>query len=135
MALMTYPTLPVGLDVTADFKGGGSVPIGKPIANTSCYVLDPHLQLQPVGLPGELMVGGVQVCRGYLKRPDLTAEKFIPNPYAAGRPLHSRLYRTGAHSSVPPSSWARTCVEMCAPDIANVHQKQPKTEPPRSLLR
>lgn len=92
--------------MTADFKGGGSVPIGKPIANTSCYVLDAHLQLQPVGLPGELMVSGVQVCRGYLKRPDLTAEKFIPNPYAAGRPLHSRLYRTGVHFSVSASySW------------------------------
>ena len=81
--------------MTADFKGGASVPIGRPIANTNCYVLDANLQLQPVGLPGELMVSGVQVCRGYLKRPDLTAEKFIPSPYAAGRPLHDRLYRTG----------------------------------------
>ena len=84
-----------GYDVTAEFKGGASVPIGRPIANTSCYVLDTNLQLQPIGLPGELMVSGVQVCRGYLKRPDLTAEKFIPNPYAAGRPLHDRLYCTG----------------------------------------
>ena len=88
--------LPItGYDVTAEFKGGASVPIGRPIANTSCYVLDANLQLQPVGLPGELMVSGVQVCRGYLKHPDLTAKMFIPNPYAAGRPLHDRLYRTG----------------------------------------
>lgn len=80
------------------------MPIGRPIANTHCYILDANLQLQPMGLPGELMVSGVQVSRGYMKRPDLTAEKFIPNPYAAGRPLHDRLYRTGCHP------FARLCV-------------------------
>ena len=85
-----------GYDVTAEFKGGATVPIGQPIANMRCYVLDAQLQLVPVGVPGELMVSGIQLARGYLKRPDLTAEKFIPNPYAGGEPHHDRLYRTGA---------------------------------------
>ena len=48
-----------------------------------------------MGVPGELMVSGIQLARGYLKRPDLTAEKFIANPYSGGDPHHSRLYRTG----------------------------------------
>ena len=82
--------------MTAEFKGGVTVPIGQPIANMRCYVLDAQLQLVPVGVPGELMVSGIQLARGYLKRPDLTAEKFIPNPYAAGDLHHNRLYRTGA---------------------------------------
>ena len=86
-----------GYDVTAEFKGGATVPIGRPIANLRCYVLDEHLQLVPVGVPGELMVSGIQLARGYLKRPDLTAEKFIPNPHSGGDSMHSRLYRTGEH--------------------------------------
>ena len=81
--------------MTAEFKGGASVPIGQPIANLRCYVLDARLQLVPLGVPGELMVSGIQLARGYLKRPDLTAEKFIPNPYAGAEPAHGRLYRTG----------------------------------------
>ncbi len=85
-----------GFDVTAEFKGGVTVPIGQPIANMRCYVLDAQLQLVPLGLPGELMVSGIQLARGYLKRPDLTAEKFVPNLYAGGEPHHDRLYRTGA---------------------------------------
>ena len=72
------------------------MPIGQPIANMRCYVLDAQLQLVPVGLPGELMVSGIQLAREYLKRADLTAEKFIPNPYSGGDPYHDRLYRTGA---------------------------------------
>ena len=71
------------------------MPIGRPLANLRCYVLDEHLQLLPVGVPGELMVSGVQVARGYIKRPDLTAEKFIANPFARGDPHHTRMYRTG----------------------------------------
>ncbi len=84
-----------GYDVTAEFKGGATVPIGRPIANLRCYVLDTQLQLVPVGVPGELMVSGIQLARGYIKRPDLTAEKFIANPFSDGDPNHSRLYRTG----------------------------------------
>ena len=84
-----------GYDVTAEFAGGASVPIGRPIDNLHCYVLDAKLQLLPVGVPGELMVSGIQLARGYLKRPDLTAEKFIPNPFSRGHTHHDRLYRTG----------------------------------------
>ena len=85
--------------MTAEFKSGATVPIGQPIANMRCYVLDAQLQLVPLGLPGELMVSGIQLARGYLKRPDLTSEKFIPNPYAGGEMHHDRLYRTGAWRS------------------------------------
>jgi amino acid adenylation domain-containing protein len=69
------------------------VPIGYPVANTQVYILDSHLQPVPVGIPGELHIGGVQVGRGYLNRPELTTEKFIPDPFSAMQ--GARLYRTG----------------------------------------
>ncbi|MDZ7949837.1 non-ribosomal peptide synthetase [Nostoc sp. DedQUE09] len=69
------------------------VPIGKAIPQVQTYVLDPDLQLVPVGTPGELYIGGVGVARGYFKRSDLTAAKFIPNPYSS-KP-GERLYQTG----------------------------------------
>ncbi len=68
-----------------------SPPIGRPIANTQAYILDPHRQLVPIGVPGELHLSGVGLARGYFNRPELTDEKFIPNPYNPG----TRLYKTG----------------------------------------
>ncbi|MGW8377519.1 amino acid adenylation domain-containing protein [Streptomyces sp. ODS28] len=67
------------------------IPIGRPIENTQLYVMDEHGGLQPAGVPGELCIGGVGVARGYLDRPELTAEKFIEDPFTPG----GRLYRTG----------------------------------------
>ncbi|MET0543152.1 MAG: amino acid adenylation domain-containing protein, partial [Variovorax sp.] len=67
------------------------VPIGRPIANAQLYVLDAHLQPQPINVAGELYVGGLGVGRGYLNRPELSAEKFLPNPFRPGE----RMYRTG----------------------------------------
>lgn len=70
----------------------GSAPIGRPIANTSVYVLDGRGHPAPTGVPGELFIAGAGVARGYLNRPELTAEKFIPDPF--GQP-GSVMYRTG----------------------------------------
>ncbi|HEY6351462.1 MAG TPA: amino acid adenylation domain-containing protein [Candidatus Angelobacter sp.] len=70
-----------------------NIPIGRPLANSQVYVLDPEMNLSPVGVVGELCIGGEGLGRAYWRRPEMTAEKFIPNPYSeAGG---ERLYRTG----------------------------------------
>ncbi len=71
----------------------GVVPIGRPISNTQIYLLDRHLQPVPMGVPGELHVGGVGLARGYLDDDQFTAEKFIPNPFSTEP--GARLYKTG----------------------------------------
>jgi aryl carrier-like protein len=78
--------------------GDHPITVGRPIANTQFHVLDAHDQPVGVGELGQLHIGGDGIARGYLKRPDLTAEKFIPNPFGAGR-----LYRTGDSARLLPN--------------------------------
>lgn len=70
-----------------------NVPIGKPIANTSMHILDAHMQPLPIGVPGELYIGGAGVVRGYWNRPELTAERFVTDPFSSQS--SARLYKTG----------------------------------------
>jgi natural product biosynthesis luciferase-like monooxygenase protein len=76
-----------------DKQHDGPVPLGRPLANQSLYVLDRRQQPLPVGVPGELVIGGQGVVRGYLHRPELTAERFLPHPFQGGH--GGRIYRTG----------------------------------------
>ncbi len=89
--------------ILEQLKGRSIVPIGRPIANMEIYLLDSNRQPVPIGIPGEIYVSGIGVARGYLNRPEMTAEKFITNPFwtpLPGNPYdqafpHDRLYRTG----------------------------------------
>jgi natural product biosynthesis luciferase-like monooxygenase protein/amino acid adenylation domain-containing protein/FkbM family methyltransferase len=90
---MYGPTETTVWSATDRVEAGRGVTIGRPIANTALRVLDPHLSSQPTGVPGEIFIGGQGVTRGYLRRPDVTAERFLPDPFV-GDP-GARLYRTG----------------------------------------
>jgi len=84
--------------IAAPLTPNRSIPIGRPIANTQVYVLDGHLEPVPVGVPGQLFIGGDGLARGYLNRPELTAKKFVPNPFedeAASSRTGAQLYATG----------------------------------------
>jgi natural product biosynthesis luciferase-like monooxygenase protein len=89
---MYGPTETTIWSTTSPIVPGGRITLGKPIANTSIHIVDRHQRLLPVGVPGELLIGGAGVVRGYLARPELTAERFIVDPEVAGG---GRLYRTG----------------------------------------
>jgi len=79
--------------ISEDLNPGQQVTIGRPIPNTAIHILDEHGRPTPIGVPGELHIGGVSLARGYLNRPDLTAEKFVVNPFSED--ADSRLYKTG----------------------------------------
>ena len=92
-----YGPTEAAVDVTAwkcgPEKEAASVPIGRPIANTRIYILGAHGEPVPIGVAGEVYIGGVQVGRGYLNRPDLTAERFLADPFSAEP--GARMYKTG----------------------------------------
>jgi len=95
--LNLYGSSEVAADVTfydcGDRKPGTNVPIGRPINNTTIYILDRGMQPVPIGMPGEIYVGGAGLARGYLNRPELTNDRFIRSPFSDDP--NCRLYRTG----------------------------------------
>ncbi|KAJ1923761.1 hypothetical protein IWQ60_005675, partial [Tieghemiomyces parasiticus] len=81
-----------------DLSASGYISVGTPTTNSLCYVVDGDLRLVPVGVPGQLLIGGLGVARGYCNRPDLTAQKFIANPFGPGR-----VYCTGDYARWLPN--------------------------------
>ncbi len=91
-ATIVTTTIDLSSLTTADLAGR-ELPIGKPVRNASTYILDPSLQLTPIGISGELYIGGMGLARGYLNRPDLTAQAFITDPFS--NDPQAQLYKTG----------------------------------------
>ncbi|WP_310424077.1 non-ribosomal peptide synthetase [Chamaesiphon sp. VAR_48_metabat_135_sub] len=101
----TIVTTTIDLSALTDEElTGRELPIGKPVANARTYILDSALQPTPIGIPGELYIGGMGVARGYLNRPDLTALAFIPDPFKPD----ARLYKTGDRARY----WADGTIEF-----------------------
>ncbi|MBD2814482.1 amino acid adenylation domain-containing protein [Xenorhabdus sp. Flor] len=92
-----YGPTEAAIDVTSwrcgSEKHSALVPIGYPIANTKIYILDKYEQPVPIGITGEIYIGGIGVARGYLNRPELTTERFIPDPFSNNK--DARMYKTG----------------------------------------
>jgi amino acid adenylation domain-containing protein/FkbM family methyltransferase len=89
----TVGVLTYRMEATQGSPRTGNLPLGRPIANVQIYLLDRHLQPVPIGVTGELHIARLSLARGYLKRPEMTAEKFIPDPF--GDEQGARLYKTG----------------------------------------
>ncbi len=89
----TENTVATAINIIGDKITGLRVPIGRPLDNVNVYILDSKMEPTPVGMPGEVYIGGIALARGYLNRPDLTADKFVPDPFSSE--AGSRLYRTG----------------------------------------
>jgi amino acid adenylation domain-containing protein/FkbM family methyltransferase len=89
----TVGVLTYRIAADAPLTGLARLPLGRPLGNIQIYLLDQHLTPVPVGVPGELYIGGLNLARGYLDKPHLTAEKFVPNPF--GQAAGARLYKTG----------------------------------------
>jgi amino acid adenylation domain-containing protein len=80
-------------EVSSDTRAKGAIPIGRPVDNVQLYILSADMQPVPLGVTGELYIGGDSLARGYLGQPDVTAEKFVPNPFSTAG--GNRLYKTG----------------------------------------